>query len=229
LGEYLVSYPSQFTLALPQSTAYSAEDFAVSASNTHAYEAIMQWPDWQQPVLVLTGEAASGKTHLAHIWAQRSDAQFLDPQHLTRDKVKTLVEHGGASQAWALDPITTMVDETALFHLLNAVREQGGWLLLTTATPPAQMDIALADLRSRLCAAPLALLHEPDDVALTAVLIKQFADKQLRVTEDVLQYLLRRMDRSFAAAQQWVQRLDNAALARQSKISVHLVRQLMDA
>jgi len=224
----LVSLPPQFSLPLPQSTAYSADDFAVSASNSYAHEYIMRWPDWAQPVLVLQGSTAAGKTHLAHIWAAQSDACFIDPQQLTRNTVRELIEQGGAAQAWVVDGIAAIADEAALFHLLNAVREQHGWLLLTSDIPPVQMDIPLADLRSRLCAAPLVSLQPPDDAALAAVIVKQFADRQLRVSDDVVQYLLRRMDRSFAAARQWVQRMDEAALARQSKITVRLIRQLMD-
>lgn len=223
-----MSLPPQFSLPLPQSTAYSAEDFAVSASNQHAYAHIQRWPDWPQPVLVVQGPAASGKTHLAQIWSEKSGARFIDPQLLTRPAVQELVEQGGAAQKWVIDGLAAIAEDAALFHLLNAIREHHGWLLLTSDTPPAQMDIPLADLRSRLCAAPLVSLHTPDDAALAAVIVKQFTDRQLRVADDVVHYLLRRMDRSFVAARQWVRRIDEAALASQSKISVRLVRQLMD-
>lgn len=223
-----MSLPSQFSLPLPQSTAYSADDFAVSACNQYAYEHILRWPDWEQPALVLQGAVASGKTHLAHIWAAQSGARFIDPKQLTREAVRELIEQGEAAQPWVIDGIATIAEEVALFHLLNAAREQGGWLLLTSDTPPAQMEIPLADLRSRLCAAPLLTLQAPDDAALAAVIVKQFADRQLRVTDDVVQYLLRRTDRSFAAAREWVRRIDDAALASHSKIGIRLIRQLMD-
>lgn len=180
-------------------------------------------------MLVLQGEAAAGKTHLAHIWAAQSGARFIDPVRLDRIAVKELVESGEADKPWVIDGLTEVTDAAALFHLLNAVREQRGALLLTTLTPPAHMDISLADLRSRLCAAPLVQLDPPDDDVLAAALVKQFADRQLRVGDDVIRYLLRRMDRSFAAARGWVERIDEAALANQSKVSVALVHKLVKA
>lgn len=201
----------------------------VSACNRAAYDAVTRWPDWQQPVLVLQGPPAAGKTHLAHIWAARSGAHFLDAATLTRPAVQALAEEGGAARAWVLEGLEALAEQAALFHLLNAAREQGGWLLVTTATPPAQMEISLADLRSRLCAAPLATLDTPDDAALMAALVKQFADRQLRVGEEVVQYLLKRMERSFAAARDWVARIDAEALATRSNITVALVRRLLDA
>lgn len=177
-------------------------------------------------MLVVVGPPASGKTHLAHIWAARSGAQFVKAAVLSPETAKALMEDA-ARRAWVVEDIMALADEAALFHLLNAAREQGGWLLLTTNTPPAQMRFTLPDLRSRLCAAPLAVLDVPDDAALAAVIVKQFSDRQLRVGEDVLQYLLKRMDRSYAAARDWVERIDEAAMATQSKVTVALVRRLL--
>ncbi len=59
--------------------------------------------------------------------------------------------------------------------------ERGGSLLLTTPAPPAALPIALADLASRLRALPVAGIAPPDDALLAAVLVKHFADRQLRV------------------------------------------------
>jgi chromosomal replication initiation ATPase DnaA len=177
-------------------------------------------------VLVVAGLPASGKTHLAHIWAARSNAQFVRAEELSQQIAGTWMEDA-EQRAWVVEDITALKDETALFHLLNAAREERGGILLTTSIPPSQMSIMLPDLRSRLCAAPLAILEAPDDEALAAVIIKQFSDRQLRVGEDVVQYLLKRMDRSYAAARDWVQRLDEAALAVQSKVTVALVRRLL--
>lgn len=223
-----MSSSSQFSFPLPLTTAYSASDFVLSVCNQTAHEVVTRWPKWEQPVLVLQGPAASGKTHLAHIWAVQSGARFIPPAQLTKEAVHHLIAHNEAAHPWVLDGLEELAEEAALFHLLNAVREQQGALLVTSAAPPAQMQIPLADLRSRLCAAPLVALDAPDDMALAAVVMKQFADRQLRVGDDVVQYLLKRMDRSFAEARRWVERIDEAALARQTKVTVALVRQLLE-
>lgn len=219
---------TQFSFALPVTTAYRAGDFALSRCNQQAYDQVTRWPQWTQPVLVLHGPAASGKTHLAHVWAAQSGARCVDAAQLTLHAVESIVEAQEAAAAWVVEDIARLPDEAALFHLMNAVREQGGWLLLTAALPPARQDIALADLRSRLCAAPLATLEAPDDDVLIAAIHKQFADRQLRVSDDVVRYLVLRMDRSFAAAREWVARIDAAALSAQRKVTTALVRELLD-
>ncbi|MCH2547401.1 MAG: DnaA/Hda family protein [Alphaproteobacteria bacterium] len=219
---------SQFNLSLPTATAYSLEDFAVSGSNAQLFHHIIQWPQWPQSILVLQGAEASGKTHLANIWAMQSNATFLKPACVSGDMVQDIVQRKVANGAYVIDGLSQVADETALFHLMNAIREQQGWLLLTTTEAPAHLAIGLADLRSRLCAAPLFALAPPDDEALTMVIVKQFTDRQIRVGEEVVQYLLKRMQRSYASARQWVKRLDEAALTSKSNISVKLVRQLME-
>ncbi|HXR87106.1 MAG TPA: DNA replication protein, partial [Stellaceae bacterium] len=93
--------------------------------------------------------------------------------------------------------------------------------------PPARWSIRLADLRSRLVAAPAVAVDAPDDALLGAVLVKLFTDRQLRISEDLIAYLLPRIERSFAAAQAIVAALDQAALADQRAVTVRLARDIL--
>ena len=63
------------------------------------------------------------------------------------------------------------LDEQALFHLLNLVREQRVFVLMTTAVRPGDIAIALPDFSSRLKALPVAEIEAPDDALLSAVLV----------------------------------------------------------
>jgi chromosomal replication initiation ATPase DnaA len=118
-------------------------------------------------------------------------------------------------------------DERALLHLFNLLREAGGHLLLTGRTPPARWPLALPDLRSRLAALPVAALAPPDDAVLEAVIVKLFADRQLRVEPDVVRFLANRIDRSFAAVAEAVASLDRAALEHGRAVTVPLVRSVL--
>jgi chromosomal replication initiation ATPase DnaA len=113
-------------------------------------------------------------------------------------------------------------------HLYNVAAEAGGQLLITAATPPARWSLSLADLRSRLVAAPAVAIGPPDDGLIAALLIKLFDDRQLRVSDGVVEFLLARMERSFEAARRLVTALDEAALANRRNITVPLARQVLD-
>jgi chromosomal replication initiation ATPase DnaA len=89
--------------------------------------------------------------------------------------------------------------------------------------------VTLPDLASRLAAMPAVAIAPPDDALLAAVLVKLFADRQLAIGADVVDYLVGRMERSFAAASAMVERLDRAALAERRAVTVPLVRKMLGA
>ena len=59
-------------------------------------------------------------------------------------------------------------------------------------------------------------------------LVKLFVDRQLRVGEDVVSFLLARMERSLDAAQRIVAALDAAALTGRRNITIPLARRVLD-
>jgi len=210
----------QQALDLPVEPRYGRADFLVSDSNRAAFEWIERWPHWPTPALVLHGPPGSGKTHLAHLWCERSGAVLIAGQAVT------LEGSGLLSGAIAIDN-AEQASERPLLHAYNLCLERGGTLLLTMGAPPAAQPIALADLRSRLRALLVAEIAPPDDELLAAVLLKQFADRQLRVAPGVVAYLVPRMERSFASAASVAAELDRRALAAGRPVTVKLARAVL--
>ena len=120
------------------------------------------------------------------------------------------------------------LDEHAAFHLLNLAREHRFEILMTGRAPPGRWDISLPDLRSRLRSAALVSIEEPDDALLRAVLVKLFADRQLAVSPEVIEYVMPRMERSMAAAAWMVDALDKGALAEGKGITRPLAAKVLD-
>jgi chromosomal replication initiation ATPase DnaA len=214
---------AQLALDLGHRTAQGGGDFLVAPSNATAVAWLDRWPDWPGPALVLEGPAGSGKTHLGHVFAARTGARLIAPAELCVALVPDLV---GAARAAVLDDAEA-AEEEAFLHLHNLLAEGGGHLLVLARRPPARWGIALADLRSRLIAAPVATIAAPDDALLSSVLVKLFADRQLGVGEDVILYLLAHLERSFEAMQRAVAALDQAALAAHRRVSLALARDVL--
>jgi chromosomal replication initiation ATPase DnaA len=118
--------------------------------------------------------------------------------------------------------------EEAMFHLHNHQRHAGQPLLMTAAMPPARWTVALPDLASRMQATTVAVIDDPDDALLAAIIMKLFADRQIMPQPELVSYLVPRLERSFAAAAEMVARIDAAALASGQKINRTLARQLLD-
>ena len=214
----------QLTFDLPRRIALSRTDFLVSDSNAAAVGWIDRWPDWPSRVLALHGQAGCGKTHLVHVWCSQAAAVIVPGETLSDEAVARLVSE--RRHRIAIDDADRAC-EHALLHLYNFCMETRGGLLMTARQPPASWSAVLPDLDSRLRAALAIGIGLPDDALLGAVLVKHFADRQLRVAPEVVTYLLAHMERSFAAAAEMASRLDVVSLRDRRAITVPLARQLV--
>ncbi len=211
------------TLDLGHRSALGREDFLVAASNQEAVAFLDLWPDWPARGLIIHGPEACGKTHLAQVWRARSGAVEIECQALSHDVPALL----GEARHVVVEGLGPGVHERGLLHLYNYLTAQGGTLLLTAATPPLRWEVRLADLRSRLLALPAVAVVAPDETLIEAVMVKQFADRQVRVAPDVVAFLVPRLERSLAAVRDVVAALDGAALAEGRAITVPLARQVL--
>lgn len=216
----------QLPLAFEPRPALGGEDFLVAPCNAAAVDWLDRWPDWPAPALVIAGEPGAGKTHLAQVFlamtgGRRLPLDVLDDTTAADDAPALVIDDADAVAG-------DRAREEALFHLYNRLVGTGRRLLLTARTPPARWGIGLPDLASRLKGAPLAEIGRPDDALIQALLVKLFADRQLRVPAEVVQYAASRMERSFAAARSLVEAVDREGLARRRAVTIPLVREVLE-
>ncbi len=214
----------QFRLELGRPTPFRRSDFIVSPQNADAVRALDAWPNWHGGCLTLVGPAGSGKSHLALTWAACAHAAIVrageTPSPLDLERL--------AGRAVLFEDADRGAGDEVLFHLINMAGAPGGGLLLTARTPPSAWAAALPDLRSRLNALPVAELPGPDDAVLTATLNKFFRERNIKPADDLIPYLLRRIERSIPRALEIVVLLDEAADAEQRPISRALARQILE-
>lgn len=217
----------QLSFDLPIKTAHGRDDFFVSSANANAVALIETWADWPARKLVLYGPPGAGKTHLTHVWANLSGARIVSACDLDGSDIPDLARsHVAVEDCDAVAGNATA--ETALFHLHNLTLAEGHSLLVTARAAPSHWHLGLPDLASRMQGTPTAMLEPPDDLLLSAVLFKLFEDRQLSPAADVIDYLLRRIDRSFEAARDVVTQLDAAALSQKRAITRPFARDVLD-
>lgn len=216
--------PRQLSFDLPSRNAQGADNFFVSPSNERAFALINGWQNWPDGKLALSGPQGSGKTHLARVWRELSRATIFTAAAL--GPASALPDDGACIAVEDMEALPRAAEEY-MFHLHNHLRATGGYLLLSARQPPVNWPIKLPDLASRMQAASMIRLDDPDDLLLSAVLTKQFADRQLNPPPDLVPYLAARIERSFAAATQMVEALDQAALAAQKPIGKSLARSVL--
>ncbi len=217
----------QLIFDLPVREALGREDFFVSPANAEAVAMIEGWQDWPSSKLVLTGPPGAGKTHLVHVWAKLSGGHIVRAADLVNADIPAL-----AANHVAVEDCDTIAGhhaaEEALFHLHNLALAEGRTVLFTAAKPANLWNLSLPDLASRMQGTPASPLHEPDDTLLGVVMLKLLADRQVAPTPNTVPYLVRRIDRSFAAAREVVARLDSLALSSGRPINRTLAAKLLD-
>lgn len=219
----------QLPLNLPVRAALGRGDFFVASPNALALAMIDAPETWPQGKLLLVGPEGAGKSHLAAVWAAATGAVIIEAQTLLQGPAAPPTP-GSAIVIEDADQIGgNALAETALFHLHNLVLASGGQILMTARKPARDWGIALPDLASRVAATAMARIDPPDDNLLSAMILKQFADRQLQISPTLLPYLITRIDRSFAAALQLVAALDARALALGRPVTRALAAELLDS
>lgn len=209
---------TQLVLPLQTRSAIGRADFIVAPGNERAVAFIDSYPNWPAPAAALHGPPASGKSHLAAVWADKAGARIIEASQLAAD-----VPAG----ALVVENVGEGVPEAPLFALL----ERGAPLLLTAQLPPSQWPqafrLALPDLNSRLHALLAFDLWAPDDALLMGLAVKLFADRQLMVPESVVAHMIRSLERSPGAIRDFIAQADALALAEKRPINLSLIKDLL--
>ncbi|HKL45848.1 MAG TPA: DnaA/Hda family protein [Roseovarius sp.] len=218
--------PLQMKFDIPARTALGRGDFYVTHSNAVALGLVDTWPNWPNGKLVLVGPQASGKSHLGHVWCNDSGGQMIAASALVQADVPSLADAPICVED-VEDIAGDRASEEALFHLHNLVLATGHSMLLTATRPPSGWALGLPDLASRMAGTTVAKMAAPDDILLSAVLAKLFADRQIVPMADVIPYLVRWMPRSFEAAGRVVAHLDSEALGTPRGVTRRLARKAL--
>ncbi len=208
---------------------------------------VLRWPDWPGPMLAISGQAGSGKTHLGAIWQKRSQAVALDlrdfrsqiqarsqtyePQTYAQDDAPRGAFLLHASPSWIHGLETELSLQEELFHFLNEISGRRGFYgrrlyacLVLSEAPPASWQVGLADLRTRLRAIPVFALTTPDDETLVRLLRRHFRSEGLDVEENVLAYLGLRVERRYDFVRLLVRRINQMSLALRRRVTIPLAR-----
>jgi chromosomal replication initiation ATPase DnaA len=216
---------SQLAFHWPAQANYTPEDFFISPANNAAVLFIDHWPENKSASAVLTGPAASGKTSLTHRWSARTGAHSLDSSLLGTIPSEQM---WGKGQYAVLENIETILDQTAFFHLLRHVESSHCHLLMTSQYALQDLPFQLPDVRSRLLSCATANIHQPDEALLFAFLTKACADRQWRVSANVIHYLVLRTERSFAAAQSLIHKLEHVITTTNRELTIPLIKHLIE-
>ena len=81
---------NQLLLDFDHNIEFNEHDYYVSRSNYLAFNLIQNWPKWERKILNFSGDTFSGKTHLAKIFQDKSNALYLGHSDINEDVFKKI-------------------------------------------------------------------------------------------------------------------------------------------
>ena len=213
----------QLILKFPSHQAYKKEDFYVSPSNQEAYDFINNWPKWIKRTVNIFGPSGSGKSHLASILKSNTSCLQIETKNLSDEiffKFKT-------KEALIIEDFDKKVSEKLLFSLWNVVLQDNKYLLITSKKPINSFKFKLRDLMSRVTSSMIIGINLPSDDLISVILSKNFSDKQITVEKKHIDYIVKRIDRSYEKISQFILTLDKYSLKKGSPFALKMIKEVL--
>ena len=214
------SVNQQLILNLRSLPSMDRNDYFVSEVNKEAVKWLDAWPNWTTFGFIVCGPLGSGKSHLAQVLKTLSHGDIIEAKDISSKNIDQLSE----KKCLIIENLESLTSETLLFHIYNMLLENKNNLMLTSKFNVSQINFELPDLKSRLLSMPQVSIGLPDDRLLKNLLIKQFLDKGILVEMDVIDYLIKRIDRSFEAISKLVAKIDFKSLEKAKKITIPFIK-----
>ena len=202
---------------------YKKENFFVSNSNLEAFEILNNWPKWIKKFINLYGEKYSGKSHLAKIFELKSTCLNISEKNFTEEiliKFKT-------KQSLIIEDYQNNISENLLYSLINIVEQENKYLLITSEKPINEFNYKLNDLVSRLNNFLYIKLGAPDDELIYALIVKNFSDRQITIDKKLIDYIIKRIDRSYESIFIFISKVDQLSLQKGKPINLEVVKKVL--
>ena len=213
----------QLILKFPEHRAYKKEDFYVSPSNQEAYDFINNWPKWIKRIVNIFGPSGSGKSHLSSILKSKTTCLQINSNKLNE---KTFLEFK-TKEALIIENLNEKASEKLLFSLWNIALQDNKYFLITSTKPINSYKFKLRDLISRVNSSLIISINLPSDDLIGVILAKNFSDKQIMVETKHIDYIIKRIDRSYEKISQFILTLDKYSLKKGSPFSLKLIKEVL--
>ena len=213
----------QLILKFPEHRAYKKEDFYVSPSNQEAYDFINNWPKWIKRIVNIFGPSGSGKSHLSSILKTKTKCLEI----LANELNENIIFEFKTKEVLIIENFNEKIPEELLFSLWNIALQDNKYFLINSIKPISFYKFKLPDLTSRVKSSLNIGIKLPSDDLISAIIAKNFSDKQIMVEEKHIDYIIKRIDRSYEKISQFILTLDRYSLKKGSPFGLKLIKEVL--
>ena len=214
---------NQLLLDFDYKTNFNEHDFYLSKSNSNAFNLIYRWPDWDKKILNISGEKFSGKSHLANIFKLKSKAFLIKGNEIDNSIFKSIKLH----ESIIIDDFEECNEEEILYSIFNLIDQDSKYLLINSLKPINEIKYRLPDLTSRSKNCLYAVIENPDDELLFAIILKNFSDRQIKIEKKIINFIISRIDRSYRKIDEFIYKIDELSLKKKKPIDFKTIKEIL--
>ena len=202
---------------------FKDQDFYVSKSNEFPFKLLSSWPKWEKNFLNLIGEKFSGKTHLINIFLKKFKGIKINASEISNQILKEIKIHENI----VIENLNENVDESLFFTLLNIIDQDNKYLIVTSVKSIVEISFKLDDLNSRSKNFLLSKIDRPDDELMFALILKNLSDRQISIDKKLIDYIIKRIDRSYSKIFDFIYKIDEISLKRKKSIDFKIIKEVL--
>ena len=216
---------NQYLMEFKFEKNFKYQDFFVSKSNEHVFNILESWPKWEKNFLNINGEKFSGKTHLVNIFLKKYNGIKFDSKLFKDEDLKKVK----IFENIVLENFDEHIDEKLIYTLINIIEQDNKFLVITSKTPVVNINFKLDDLKSRLKNFLLQNIEQPDDELIFAIIIKNLSDRQISMDKKFIDYIIKRVDRSYSKIFDFIYKVDELSLKKKKPIDIKIIKEILGA
>ena len=202
---------------------YKDEDFFISKSNQHILKFLNEWPKWEKNFLNIIGEKFSGKSHIIDIFLKKFNGIKYEAKSLNNDILKEIKLYENI----VIENLNEKIDEKLVYSLFNIIDQDNKYLIVTTTKPIVDFNFSLVDLKSRSKNFILQNIEKPDDELIFALILKNLSDRQISLDKKLINYTIKRIDRSYGKIFDFIYKIDEASLKKKKSIDLKIIKDVL--
>ena len=214
---------NQLLLDFDHKIEFNEHDYYVSKSNYFAFNLIQNWTKWEKKILNIYGDTFSGKTHLAKIFQNKSKALYLTNNDVNEEIFKKIK----LSECIVIDDFEKIKNENLLYSLFNLIYQDNKYLLILSNRAISDIDYSLDDLNSRAKNCIFAQIENPDDDLIFAIIVKSFSDRQIKLEKKLLEFIIKRIDRSYGKIYEFIYKVDELSLKKKKPVNLKTIKEIL--
>ena len=202
---------------------FKDQDFYVSKSNEYSFKLLISWPKWEKNFLNLIGEKFSGKSHLVNIFLKKFKGIKINASEISNQVLKDIKIYENI----IIENLDDNIDENLFFTLLNIIDQDNKFLIVTSVKSIVEISFKLNDLNSRSKNFLLSYIERPDDELMFALILKNLSDRQISIDKKLIDYIIKRIDRSYSKIFDFIYKIDEISLKRKKSIDFKIIKEVL--